>query len=375
MKKEYKKIRIVSSALLITAFLLAGCGSSTSEYAADSSTGAGNDVMKSSNPAAYSESDDLYGTETESVTEELAAMDASGETQAESPVTDNRKLIKTVNMDVETEAYDALMTNVEKKINLMGGYVSSLDSGENGYGDDTRYATIIAKVPAEKVDEFVTEVSDISNVISKNETVDDVTLQYVDLESHKKALLTEQESLLKLMESATSMEDIITIESRLSEVRYQLESMESQLRTFDNQVAYSEVTLYITEVTRLTPMAEVSTWDKISEGFMDNVELVGKGIKNFFIQLIINLPIIFVIAVIGLLIFFIVRFAEKKSRKQRDKILAQRKETGEKQLQQSQVQQPQVQQQQPQETQQTAGVQGYDAYAAQRDKENEGKGV
>lgn len=378
MKKDYKKIRIVGSALLITAFLLAGCGSSTSEYAADSPASAGGNVMKSSNSPAYAESDNLYGTETDSVTEESAAMDASGETQAESPVTDNRKLIKTVSMDVETEAYDALMTNVEKKINLLGGYVSSLDSGENGYGDDTRYATIIAKVPAEKVDQFVTEVSDISNVISKNESVDDVTLQYVDLESHKKALLTEQESLLKLMESATSMEDIITIESRLSEVRYQLESMESQLRTFDNQVAYSEVTLYITEVTRLTPMEEVSTWDKISEGFMDNVERVGNGFKNFFIQLIINLPIIFVIAVFGVIVFFIVRFAEKKSRIQRDKILAQRKETQEKQRNQTQIQQPQTQQSQTQQSQQTAlssGTQSYGAYVEQRDKENEGKGV
>ena len=68
-----------------------------------------------------------------------------------------------------------------------------------------------------------------------------MTLQYVDLESHKKALTTEQDRLIELMEQAETVEDIITIEGRLSEVRYQLESMESQLRTYDNKIDYSTV--------------------------------------------------------------------------------------------------------------------------------------
>ena len=52
------------------------------------------------------------------------------------------------------------------------------------------------------------------------------------------------------------MEDIITIEQRLSDVRYQLESMESQLRSYDNRVDYSTVYLYIDEVEVYTPVEE-----------------------------------------------------------------------------------------------------------------------
>ncbi|MDD2973238.1 MAG: DUF4349 domain-containing protein [Lachnospiraceae bacterium] len=316
--------KIVVGLLLATMILATGCGSSSSDYVADMEAPAENMMSKS-----YSATDDLYNTgTTESAVGNEAANAEPGAAAQEAPVkahTDSRKLIKTVSMDVETEEYDTLMQNVQRKIDTLGGYIASSSTGENGRGDDTRYATITAKVPAEKVDQFISEVSDISNVISKNETVDDVTLQYVDLESHKKALLTEQESLLKLMESATNMEDIIAIESRLSDVRYQLESMESQLRTFDDQVAYSEVTIYIAEVTRLTPMEEVSTWDKITEGFMDNVERVGKGIRNFFVQLLINLPFIFVLAVLSLMVFFIVRFIDKKSKKHYEKIMKQKK--------------------------------------------------
>ena len=54
--------------------------------------------------------------------------------------------------------------------------------------------------------------------------MDDVTLRYVDVDSHKKALETEQERLLALLEKAENVEDIITIENRLSDVRYELEN-------------------------------------------------------------------------------------------------------------------------------------------------------
>ena len=59
----------------------------------------------------------------------------------------------------------------------------------------------------------------------KSESTEDVTLQYVDLQSHKKALLAEQESLLSMMEQAESIEDIIAINEQLTDVRYQIESM------------------------------------------------------------------------------------------------------------------------------------------------------
>ena len=64
-------------------------------------------------------------------------------------------------------------------------------------------------------------VSEIGNVTQKNESVEDVTLQYVDVESRKKALETEQERLMELLSSAENMEDLLAIESKLSEVRYE----------------------------------------------------------------------------------------------------------------------------------------------------------
>ena len=80
-----------------------------------------------------------------------------------------------------------------------------------------------------------------------------MTLDYVDVESRKKMLETEQQRLLELLETAESLDDILTIESRLTEVQYELDSKESQLRTYDNQIDYSTVYLDIDEVVRYTP--------------------------------------------------------------------------------------------------------------------------
>ena len=162
-------------------------------------------------------------------------------------------------------------------------------------------------------------MGEIGNITYESESVEDVTLKYVDLSSHKKMLVAEQERLMELLENAGSMEDIITIESRLSEVRYQIESMESQLRTFDNQVDYSTVHINVEEVERYTPQPEKSTWERIKSGFAENVYRVTNGIKNFAIEFVIAIPIM-IIWVIGIAVAILLgRKILKKKRQRKEK--------------------------------------------------------
>lgn len=95
-------------------------------------------------------------------------------------------------------------------------------------------------------------------------------------------LLTEQERLMTYLEQAESIEEMMTIESRLSDIRYQLESMESQLRTYDSQIEYSTVSLYISEVVELTPVEtkEQTTWERISEGFYEACAMWEEALRN-----------------------------------------------------------------------------------------------
>ena len=130
-------------------------------------------------------------------------------------------------------------------------------------------------------------------------------------------LETELQRLLELLETAESLDDILTIESRLTEVQYELDSKESQLRTYDNQIDYSTVYLDIDEVVRYTPQEQKGTWERISTGFKENLYSVGNGIKNFFIQFIIHIPSIVVflamVGILALIVRFIIHMEQKHS--------------------------------------------------------------
>lgn len=260
--------------------------------------------------------------------------EAAADRQSPAGVQDqSRKLIKNVDMSVETEQFDTLLQKVEEKVMALGGYLESSNvyNGSHTGGYRSRSADITARIPAEQLSGFLDEVAAQSNVLQKNEYVEDVTLQYVDLDSHKKALLAEQESLLSMLENAESIEDIIKINEQLTSVRYQIESMESQLRTYDNKISYSTVNLNVQEVEQYEPYVAKSAGDRIREGFLKNLRRVGNGIADFAIEFVIALPLILTALVIigaGIgILFLIMKVSERSSSKKKQK--AQQKKAAE----------------------------------------------
>ena len=228
---------------------------------------------------------------------------------------ENRKLIKTVQIEAETEDLDAILSDVDAKIMELGGYVEKREVYNGSAYSQRRYrrADMTIRIPADKVDGFVDHVEGVSNIVSANESVDDVTLKYVDTESRRIALETEQARLLDLLAKAQTMKDILTIEERLTEVRYQLESVTSQLRKMDNLVSYATVHLHITEVQEYTPVVEEeeTVWQRISGGFMDSVESITDGAVEIMIWVLANSPYL---VIWGAVITGVV-FAARKHRK------------------------------------------------------------
>lgn len=326
-----RKLLQTTFAAVMAAAVLSACGSSSGKgFASDNAASyesagttaydSGGDYMFSNAAAAPAE---VYEEEYD------VAETGNDVTQVQQDALADRKLIKTVNLNVETEQFDVLVPAIEQRVTALGGYIEDMSSYNRGgnYSADyigtkyLRYANMTIRIPKDNLDTFLTVVAEQSNIISRSESVMDVTLQYVDLESHKKALIAEQDRLLELIEQAETVEDIITIEGRLSEVRYQLESMESQLRTFDNKINYSTVYLSIDEVERYTPTETTTVWQRIGSGFMESLSGVGRGISNFIIWLIVHIPYIVVWAVIIVAAFLIVRAVRRSMVKRRLKKL------------------------------------------------------
>lgn len=258
----------------------------------------------------------------------------SGKNQAADALS-QRKLIRTVNMEVETKEFDQLMNTLERQVQSIGGYIENMESyNGSSYNSNrsNRYANLTLRIPKNELDGFLELVSDVGNVVRRNESVEDVTLSYVDLESHRNALRTEQERLLALLEQAETLEDILTIEDRLSNVRYQLESMESRLRTMDNQVDYSTVYLRVSEVQELTPVVEQTVWDRITEGFSDSLENIRDIALEVMIRFAVNTPYLVLLAVIAAVVLICVKVsmkysAKKATKKKEEELKSQQKGT------------------------------------------------
>ena len=233
-------------------------------------------------------------------------------------VNTEQKLIKTVNMSAETTEFDTLVADVRAKTESAGGYVENSDVGGDYGMDMTRYAYLVLRIPADKLDDFVGEVKNASNVRTFGESTEDVTLQYTDLDTHIKALREELDALFSMMEQATSMEDILAIQSQITEVRYEIENYESQLRVYDNQVIYSTVYLDLYEVNRESSAAGTTFGERVKIKFNDNLYQMGQGFQNFMVGLLGGLPILLPIVVICVAVIVVLRkfWKKKKSGRQ-----------------------------------------------------------
>lgn len=353
-KQSIRHIMLTSSVFLALASAsLTGCGAASassykSETAAayDTSAGMPASLYKSSTGFSNDAEAETYAAagNHEAAPEDFSADSGSAELSQEavlsqevsnpgtdpartsdetSPAPVERKLIRNVSMNLETREFDALTKSISDAVTFFGGYMEQADvSGNSLYWSgerSSRYSNITARIPENKLDAFLTEVSSQGNVTYKNESVQDVTLQYTDITSRKKTLQMEQERLWELLEKAESVDAVIALEARLSEVRYQLESIESQLRTLDNQIVYSTVYLSIQEVQVLTSTDPDTIPVRIQKGLSRSFNTLKISSVDFLVWFISSLPILAVFAVLVFIAVIILKkpLKRRKTRKQK----------------------------------------------------------
>ena len=289
---------ILAVAVLLT---LAGCGASS-------------DLRTEAANGAY---DSTVMEPEKGYTSDMGYNSSQNTSQASAP--EGRKWIVTIDMRAETENLDTLLEQVNQRIAELNGYIEnqSIYNGSNYSSRRYRNANLTIRIPADQAENFTAQVGTLSNVVSHNKRMDDVTLSYVATESRMKALQAEEARLLELMAKAETMSDLLEIEARLTDVRFELESVTSQLRVYDNLVDYATINLNIEEVQEYTPVVEETVWQRIGSGFLDSLKGVGNFFVELFVFLIVSLPYLALIAVIIILIVFLCKRSAKKRRAKR----------------------------------------------------------
>lgn len=244
-----------------------------------------------------------------------------------------RKLITTINLSLQTLEFDKFLEDIKTEVNKHSGYIESSEINPNNYYSpyyspevNLKTANIRVRIPEKELNDFLKFTEGSANVISRYENVQDITLNYVDVESRKKSLEIERDSLWALLEKAESVDAIITIQARLSEVRADLENYESQLKLFDNQVSYATVSLSIDEVKKYEEEAPQTVGQRIVSGFKRNISGIGDFFVNLTVAILANSPTLILLAILIAVIVLVIKAFIKKSALRAKKIKESKEE-------------------------------------------------
>lgn len=304
-----RKTKFVLIALLLT--LLAGCGKNS-----DSTDGAAAPYSKNyafQDQQSQTETGDMKTTEKSSAAHEGDSQNSKTQSVDSLEASDpQRKLVKRQTYEVQTKEYDKFRKLLSELIDSYAGYVELSDESGQAYEETgNRYASYTIRVPAEHLNEFKDKINKEAIVVNFSEQVEDVTLHYVDTESHIKALKTEQESLMELLSKADKLEDIMAIQTQLTQVRYELENYESQLRTYDNSIEYATVILRVSEVEHAVKTSS-SFAGRLKERFSDNLYHIKSGFTLFTVWFLGAAPYWFLLAAAAVIFVWIMKKVKRR---------------------------------------------------------------
>lgn len=313
-----RKIKFMSLFLSLSLLLMTGCGtsgtSSSFSNSASSNNSAGNSAFGSSLSTSEDESAVKSGTVSSSDSADSSSSDSYDNSDIEASKSD--KLVYTCDMSVQTLDYDQTVTSIRQKITDYNGIVASeneTDSANDWYynsyskSSGTMSLNITVRIPADQYEAFLSGLEGTGRVMSRSENVRNISKTYYDTEATIESLEIQESRLLNMMNEAASIDDMLTIESRLTEVQTELNKNKTQLDTMNTDVNYSTVNISVQEVVEYSDSETVKKTgtfgDRLINTFKDSWKAF-LSILEFLLFLIIRLV---PIALIALAIIFPVR--------------------------------------------------------------------
>lgn len=251
------------------------------------------------------------------------------------------KIIYSADATLETTEFDYSIEEIRALVKELGGFMeSSSISGNNYYSISRgntggRYASFLIRVPSDKFSVLTGSLSEFGNVPYCNTYMQNVTMEYYDVQSRLEAYKTQETRLLEMLAVAKSVEDMLAIQQQLTDVQYEIDSLTGQLRYYDHQVNYSTVSLYVSEVTKYTPEPTITLtyWQRMTRGFSESLKDVGEFFQNLFLWFVTSLPWLVPLAAVIVLVVWLIRRSAKKRPERAAKRAAKRAAIAEKKAQ------------------------------------------
>ena len=316
---------MAAAAILAAALCLSGCGgsdissSSQSFYEPAMNSAAKEAGYAAAESAAGSyDYDSAEAEEARESSEDASYTADSGADSSALRAQDGQKIVYTASLSIQSLEYDQSAASIRRKIREAGGFSeaeSEYDKDYNWYrynasSSNTRSLSITARIPSDKFEAFLNSLDGDGKIMSKSVNAQNISQVYANKETYKKALEKEQERLLAMMDKAETIEDMIAVESRLSEVERQLNSYKTDLSQMDKDVEFSTVYIDLQEVKRYTETVEKTTFrEKLGFAFEDAISSFRDFCEGVILFVVRNFPFLIIFAIV---VALIVRWLAKR---------------------------------------------------------------
>lgn len=244
--------------------------------------------------------------------EAAAARDAAGGKGDDLKEAKPRKVIFTANASLAVENFDDAETRIRKLVDEYKGYISKADI--NTSPNSRRYGTWTIRVPADKLEPFLTEVAKFGELHQRTLDSRDVTEEYYDLESRIKNKEAHQEALRELLKKKTDRtEDQVKVISELEKVTEDIDAARGRLRLMANQTEYATVVLRVQDLRDYVPPTSPAFGTTVSRAFGGSIEALVSFCKGIVIVLVVLLPWTPLMALVILPFYLLIRRALRSS--------------------------------------------------------------
>lgn len=235
------------------------------------------------------------------------APQTSGQPAADVGV--QRLIIKTGSLSLVVGDVKTAITAIAKYAVEKKGFVVTSNVEKNGLD---LAGEITIRIPSAEFDNSLTQVKTFGEVRSEHVDGQDVTEQYVDLDSQLRNLRATESQLLSIMQRAVKIEDVLAVQEQLTSVRAQIEGIQGRMKYLKQSAEMSSLTIYLsTDPSTLPLQDEQNTWKPWSriKDAARSLLSVGKALVNILIWLVVYIPLWIVI---GLVVWGVVKLIKRK---------------------------------------------------------------
>ena len=213
----------------------------------------------------------------------------------------DKKLIRRAEMRMEVADYEKALEQVRAQVEAHEAEITK--ESEQQYGSRLENQLVV-RMPPQQLEPLIESLTKLATYVDQRSVeVEDVTRQYIDLESRlesKRAVLKRYRELLK---EAKNVQEVLAVEEKLRRLVEEIESTEGQFRYLQQQVGRSTLQLTLYEQTR-EGVAQRSFGSRMLQALARGWQLL----QNLVLGLLAAWP---VIIVIGLLVFWWLRRRKK----------------------------------------------------------------